>query len=71
LSFERARITASIRIVFDSRFHLVACVNISKVARIACAQKLPGMNENKCKTLNYPVMIFLANRLKIMNFVSR
>jgi hypothetical protein len=38
LHFERARITASIRIVHGSRFHLVACAEISSAARIDCAQ---------------------------------
>jgi len=39
LSFERIRITASIRIVTDTQFHLVACVEVSKVTRIADTQK--------------------------------
>jgi hypothetical protein len=39
LSFEGIRITASIRIVTDTQFHLVACAGISKVARIADTQK--------------------------------
>jgi hypothetical protein len=39
LSLERIRITASIRIVTDTQFHLVACVEISKVSRIADTQK--------------------------------
>jgi hypothetical protein len=39
LSFEGIRITASIRIVTDTQFHLVACVEVSKVARIADTQK--------------------------------
>jgi hypothetical protein len=32
LFFERIRITARIRIVDDARFHLVACVEIPRVA---------------------------------------
>jgi len=39
LSFEGIRITASIRIVTDTQFHLVACVEISKVSRIADTEK--------------------------------
>jgi hypothetical protein len=45
--------------------------NCKRRTNCARPKKLPGMNENKFKTLNYPVMIFLANCLKIMNFVSR
>jgi len=42
LPFERARIARSIRIVHGSRFHLVACAEISRVARIANSQKIAG-----------------------------
>jgi hypothetical protein len=38
LPFERVRIARSIRIVHGSRFHLVACAEISSAARIDCAQ---------------------------------
>jgi hypothetical protein len=34
LLFERTRITASIRIVRNSRFHLVACAEIARADRI-------------------------------------
>jgi len=34
LPFERTRITASIRIVRNSRFHLVACAEIARADRI-------------------------------------
>jgi hypothetical protein len=39
LSFERARITANIRIVNGTRFHLVARVESLTVARISHAHK--------------------------------
>jgi hypothetical protein len=43
LSFERARITGNIRIVYGARFHLVACIEISIVARFGNAQKIAGV----------------------------
>jgi hypothetical protein len=39
LPFERVRIARSIRIVHGSRFHLVACVEFSRVACISHAHK--------------------------------
>ena len=39
LPFERVRIARSIRIVPGSRFHLVACAETSRVARIAAMQR--------------------------------
>jgi hypothetical protein len=52
LPFERTRITASIRIVHGSRFHLVTCGEIPKVTHIDCAQKIPGSNEVKWQNNN-------------------
>jgi hypothetical protein len=43
LLFERTRITASIRIVHGSRFHLVTCAEIPRVTHIDCAQKSAGV----------------------------
>jgi hypothetical protein len=43
LLFERTRITASIRIVDGSQFHLVACVESPRVTHIDCAQKSAGV----------------------------
>jgi hypothetical protein len=40
LPFEHIRITASIRIVHGSRFHLVACVESSTVAQITHAKNI-------------------------------
>jgi hypothetical protein len=42
LHFERTRITATIRIVHGSRFHLVACAEIASAARIVCGEFILG-----------------------------
>jgi hypothetical protein len=67
LPFERVRIARSIRIVHGSRFHLVACVEISRGARISHAQiNCWGGVAINSETIENPLAKFCEDGRKII-----